>query len=217
MGEPDLTELGKALADLQENLVERLVAREIEKKRPPLEIINELSSGMDAVGSRYKQGEYYLTELLFSGEIFQSAMSRLKPLVAASGGRQFTGKLIMGTVKGDIHDLGKNIVVMLLECAGFEVIDLGVDVAPETFVKALQDSQVPLIGLSSLISTGFDSMKETIAAITQAGLRPSVKIMIGGGPTSEGVKNYAGADFYGPNAAAAVDIARSVLTGSASR
>ena len=211
MGGPNLTELEKALADLQENDVERLVAREIEKKRPPLEIINELSSGMDVVGSRYKQGEYYLTELLFSGEIFQNAMAKLKPLIGASGGRQSSGKLIMGTVKGDIHDLGKNIVVMLLECASFEVIDLGVDVAPETFVKALQDSRVRLIGLSGLISTAFGSMEETIAAIKQAGLRESVKIMIGGGPTSEELKNNIGADFYGPHAAAAVDIAKSVL------
>ena len=211
MGGPNLTELGKALADLQENDVERLVAREIEKKRPPLEIINELSSGMDVVGSRYKQGEYYLTELLFSGEIFQNAMAKLKPLIGASGGRQSSGKLIMGTVKGDIHDLGKNIVVMLLECASFEVIDLGFDVAPETFVKALRDSGVKLIGLSGLISTAFGSMEETIALLKQAGLRESVKIMIGGGPTSEELKNNIGADFYGPHAAAAVDIAKSVL------
>ncbi len=114
-------------------------------------------------------------------------------------------------MKGDVHDIGKNIVVMLLEYAGFEVIDLGVDVAPGTFVKALQDSPVRLIGFSSLISTAFASMKETVKAITAAGLRPSVKIMIGGGPTSEEVKIYAGADFYGPNAAAAVDFAKSVL------
>jgi len=211
MGEPNLTELGKALANLQENEVDRLVAREIGKKRPPLEIINELSSGMDVVGSRYKQGEYYLTELLFSGEIFQNAMAKLKPLITAAGGRKSSGKLIMGTVKGDIHDLGKNIVVMLLECAGFEVIDLGIDVAPETFVKALRDSGVKLIGLSGLISTAFGSMEETIVAIKQAGLRESVKIMIGGGPTSEELKNHVGADFHGRDAAAAVDIARSVL------
>lgn len=211
MGEPDLTELGKALAELQENEVARLVAREIEKKRPPLEIIKELSSGMDVVGSRYKQGEYYLTELLFSGEIFQGAMAKLKPLITAAGGRKSSGKLIMGTAKGDIHDLGKNIVIMLLECAGFEVIDLGIDVAPETFVQALRDSGVKLIGLSGLISTAFGSMEETIAALKQAGLRESVKIMIGGGPTSEDLKNHVGADFYGRDAAAAVDIAKSVL------
>jgi len=211
MGEPNLTELGKAVADLRDEDADRLVARAIEKKRPPLEIINELSAGMDVVGSRYKEGEYYLTELLYSGEIFQNAMAKLKPLITAVGGRKSSGKLIMGTVKGDIHDLGKNIVVMLLECAGFEVIDLGIDVAPEKFVKALRDSGVKLIGLSGLISTAFGSMEETIAAIKKAGLRESVKIMIGGGPTSEELKNHVGADFHGRDAAAAVDIARSVL------
>jgi methylmalonyl-CoA mutase cobalamin-binding domain/chain len=211
MGEPELTELGKAVAELRDEDADRLVAREIEKKRPPLEIINELSAGMDVVGARYKEGEYYLTELLFSGEIFKNAMTKLKPLIAAGGGRKSSGKLILGTVKGDIHDLGKNIVGMLLECAGFEVIDLGVDVAPETFVKTLRDSGVKLIGLSGLISTAFGSMEETIKAVGQAGLRDSVKIMIGGGPTSEELKNNIGADFYGPNAAAAVDIAKSIL------
>ena len=211
MSESHLTELGKALAELDETGVEQLVSREIEARRPPLEIIQELSAGMDTVGSRYKQGEYFLSELVFSGEIFKNAMARLKPLIEAAGGREYNGKVIIGTAKGDIHDLGKNIVVMLLECAGYEVLDLGVDVAPDRFVAALQSSKAPLLGLSGLITTAFGSMKETIEAITAAGLRDSVKIMIGGGPTSEEVKAHVGADFYGPDAAAAVDLAKSVV------
>lgn len=211
MNEPRLTELGKAIADLRETDVEKLVSRYIDEKRPPLEIISELSAGMDVVGSLFKEGEYYLSELVFSGEIFQNSMARLKPIIDAAGGRECAGKVIMGTVKGDIHNLGKDIVVTLLECAGFEVMNLGVDVMPEKFVEALRGSQAPLLGLSGLITTAFGSMKETIDAIASAGLRDSVKIMIGGGPTNEEVKNHVGADFYGKDAAAAVDIAKSVM------
>jgi len=211
MSEPQLTELGKAMAELREEDVEKLVSRYIDEGRPPLEIIDELSAGMDVVGSLFKQGEYYLSELVFSGEIFKHSMARLKPIIGAAGGRECVGKVVLGTVKGDIHDLGKDIVATLLECAGFEVVNLGMDVVPEKFVEALRGSQAPLLGLSGLITTAFGSMKETIDAIANAGLRDSVKIMIGGGPTNEEVKAHVGADFYGKDAAAAVDIARSVM------
>jgi 5-methyltetrahydrofolate--homocysteine methyltransferase len=216
MTEPRLTEIGRALADLKENEVIALVNRAIEAGRPPLGIIDELSQGMEAVGALYKAGEYFLAELLFSGEIFKGAMSRLEPIIAsAGGGRQWRGTVVMGTVKGDIHDLGKNIVTMLLQCAGFEVIDLGVDVPPERFLAALEGSRAPLVGLSGLITTAFGSMKETVEAIRRAGMRDAVRIMIGGGPTSEEVRVHVGADFYGPDAASAVEIAGRVIGGAA--
>ncbi len=211
MSEPQLTELAKAIAELREADVEKLVSGYLEKKHPPLEIIGELSAGMEVVGSRFKQGEYYLSELVFSGQIFKNAMAKLKPVIDAAGGRQCVGKVVLGTVKGDIHDLGKDIVAMLLECAGFEVINLGTDVMPQKFVEVLRESKAPLLGLSGLITTAFDSMKETVHAVMKAGLRDSVKIMIGGGPTNEEVKTYVGADFYGRDAAAAVDIAKKVM------
>jgi len=211
MGENNLTELGKALADLREDDVESMVTQAIEEKRPPLKIIDELSDGMDAVGALFNQEEYFLSELIFSGEIFKKAMERLKPIIESGGGREVSGKVVLGTVKGDVHDLGKNIVATLLECAGFEVVNLGVDVVPEGFVQALKDSQAPVLGLSGLITTAFGSMKETVEAITKAGLRDSVKIMIGGGPTSEEVKVHAGADFFGRDATAAVEFAKSVV------
>ena len=122
MSEPQLTELGKAMAELREEDVEKLVFRYIDEGRPPLTIIDELSAGMDVVGSLFKQGEYYLSELVFSGEIFKHSMARLKPIIDAAGGRECVGKVVLGTVKGDIHDLGKDIVATLLECAGFEVV-----------------------------------------------------------------------------------------------
>jgi len=211
MGATKLTGLGEALAALREDDVGRLIRQAIDAGRSPLEIVGELSAGMDAVGALYKQGEYYLAELVFSGEIFKGAMDGLKPLMESGGGRESSGRLIMGTVKGDVHDLGKNIVITLLECSGFQVIDLGVDAAPGAFVGAIRDSGVALVGMSGLITTAFESMKATVAAIEQAGLRETVKIMIGGGPTSQEVRAYVGADFHGPDATSAVDFARRIL------
>ncbi len=148
MEETQLTEIGKSLRDLREQDVEAMVGRAIDAKQPPLEIIDELSAGMDAVGTLYKEGTYFLSELIFSGEIFKKAMDRIKAIIEAGGERKSSGRVIMGTVKGDIHDLGKNIVITLLECAGFEVVDLGVDVPPEKFVAAMKTSPAPMIGLA---------------------------------------------------------------------
>ncbi len=211
MSETNLTELGKSLRDLREKEVEELVSRAIDAQQPPLEIIDELSAGMDAVGALYKEGDYFLSELIFSGEIFKKAMGRLKAIIESGGERQYSGRLILGTVKGDIHDLGKNIVITLLECAGFEVVDLGVDVPPDKFVEAMKNTPAAMIGLSGLITTAFDSMKETVEALKQAGLRESVKIMIGGGPTNDKVREYVEADFYGPDATSAVDLAKELM------
>ena len=209
--EKQLTELGKAVADLEEDKAYGILDRYLADNIPPLEIIDALSKGMEEVGRKYKDGEYYLSELVFSGEIFKNAMSKLKPLIEASGGRESAGKLIVGTVKGDIHDLGKNIVITLLECAGYEVVDLGVDVPAEDFVKALKESEVGLVGLSALLTTAFDSMRNTVAAIKDAGFGDEVKVMIGGGSTSEKLKKQIGADFYGRDATEAVDIAKSAI------
>ncbi len=207
-----LSELGQAMADLLEAEVNELVDKYIKDGKPPLEIVDELTEGMEVVGGYFRSGEYFLSELVFSAEVFTNAMEKVNPLIEDSEKRESCGKLIIGTVSGDIHDLGKNIVVTLLKCSGFEVIDLGVDVPAERFVEALRESEVPLIGLSALLTTAFDSMQNTVEAIEAAGLRNKVKIMIGGGPTNEDVRKHIGADFYGADAASAVDFARQILT-----
>ncbi len=209
-----VTELSLALSELEENKVIELVDLYIAEEKQPIAIIDELSTGMDEVGKLFKDGEYYLSELIFSGEIFKNAMAKVKPLIKTSEkDSDLQGKVIMGTVAGDIHDLGKNIVITLLESAGFQVFDLGVDVPSEKFVDALKDTNSGLIGLSALLTTAFDPMKDTIEAIKQAGLRDNVKIMIGGSPTSNDLKEIIGADFYGESAADAADIAKQVLGG----
>ncbi len=207
----NLGELGTALAELDESGVERLVRKELDNGTAPEDIIIKLSDGMAEVGERFRREEYFLTELIYSGEMFKNAMNVLKPLCKRSGDEKVSGVVVMGTVKGDIHDLGKNIVTTLLECAGFSVVDLGVDVPPQRFVEAAVSSNAALVGMSMLLTTAFDAARETIAAIERANLRGRMKIMIGGSVTSENVRRDMGADFWGRDATSAVDIAREVF------
>ncbi|MEN6473398.1 MAG: cobalamin-dependent protein [Syntrophaceae bacterium] len=205
-----LSELGRALADLDEGGVEHLVRQHLDHGMSPEAIINELSAGMAEVGELFRQEEYFLTELIYSGDIFKNAMAVLQPLCKTAADGKAGGVVVLGTVQGDIHDLGKNIVVTLLECAGFTVVDIGVDVPAQRFVEAAVESQAVLVGMSMLLTTAFDAARETITAFTQANLRDKVKIMIGGSVTNENVKQDMGADFWGKDATAAVDIARAV-------
>ncbi len=202
--------LTQAVAALEEDDLNDLLEGLISVATPPLEIINALSRGMEKVGAMYDGGIYFLSELIFSGEIFKEAMGRIKPLLEDEGCGESMGKVLMGTVRGDIHDLGKNIVIVLLECAGYEVIDLGVDVPPEVFVQALKDDSITLVGMSSLLTTAFEAMEQTVEAVCEAGLRDDVRIMIGGGSTSDMLKEKIGADFFGKNATAAVEFANMV-------
>ena len=206
-----LTELAESIAKMEERKVEEILGRYLEEKMPPLRIIQEMSAGMEEVGRLYKKGEYFLAELVFSGEIFKSAMDRVKPLLGDSDKLETSGKVVLGTVKDDIHDLGKNIVGTLLECAGFEVIDLGVDVPPEKFVEALRDTGAPLLGMSILLTTAFESLQATVDAISKAGLRDRVKIMIGGAVTTKKITSQMSVDYHGQDASSGVDIAREVF------
>ena len=208
-----LLELSRAVVDLEDDRAFEYVAKLIAEKIPPLDIIDALSSGMEGVGERFKNGEYYLSELMFSGDIFRKSMEMVKPLIEASGGREYSGKVIIGTVKGDIHDIGKNIVIMLLECGGFEVVDLGVDVPTDKFVESIRDSGAKVVGLCALLTTAFEAMVNTVDGIAQAGLRDEVTIMIGGGFTSEMVREQVGADFYGKDAAEALDFVKQIISG----
>jgi len=169
-----------------------------------------LIAAMGEVGRLFEENEYFVPEMLVSARAMQSGLSLLKPLLAESGAEP-AGKIIMGTVKGDLHDIGKNLVSMMLEGAGFEVVDLGTDVSAEKFLKAVQDHQPQLIGMSALLTTTMPSMSGTLKALQEAGLRDKVKVMIGGAPVTDGFAKQIGADGYSPDASSAVRLAKSLL------
>ena len=204
-----LSALGKALADLNEELIKKLLEEYLSKNIPPLQIIAELTSGMDEVGRLFKEEEYFITELVYSGEIFKNAMEKIKVFMKADE-RKSHGTVVMGTVKDDIHDLGKNIIITMLQGAGFEVVDVGVDASQEKFVTAIRESGASLVGLSLLLTTGFNSMQNIIKSIEDAGLQEQTRIMIGGAVINETIREQMGADYYGRNAIEAVTIAKRV-------
>jgi len=209
----DMDRLAQTFSALEEDRVYQLVNECLEKSITPLLIVNELSRGMEKVGQLFKDDEYALAELIYAGEIFKEAMEKIKPLLLAGESRS-AGLVIMGTVEGDIHDLGKNIVITMLECSGFKVIDLGVDVPAKKFVEAIKESGARLIGMSLLLTTAMDSLRNAIMAIEEAGIRNNIKIMIGGAPVSEHLRVETGADYLGRDAVEALTIARKVFSQS---
>ncbi len=171
-------------------------------------ILNEgLMPGMDHVGVEFKAGNLFVPEVLRSAKTMQEAMNIIRPILIESG-TELAGKIIIGTVKGDLHDIGKNLVGMMCEGSGFEVIDLGKDVDPTTFVEAAEEHQPDIIGMSALLTTTMLSMERTIKALAEAGIRESVKVMIGGAPVTQDFADQIGADGYASNAASASDLAR---------
>ena len=169
-----------------------------------------LIPAMDEVGTLFQNGEYYLPEMLIAAKAMQQGLKLLKPLLT-QGNVHSVGTAVIGTVKGDLHDIGKNLVCISLEGAGFEVIDLGADVATEKFVEAIREHKPKVLGLSALLTTTMSVMREVIAAVSAAGLRDSVKIMIGGAPITQKYASEIGADFFGPDSTSAKDYARTVL------
>jgi len=170
---------------------------------------NGLIAAMGEVGRLFEEGDFYVPEMLIAARSMQAGMEILKPLLVEAGVEPI-GKVVIGTVKGDLHDIGKNLVSMMLEGGGFEVVDLGVDVAPDKFVAALKDG-VELLGLSALLTTTMTSMENTIAAIEEAGLRKRIKIIIGGAPVTAEYAHKIGADGYAPDAGQAVKLAKSLI------
>ncbi len=197
-----------AIADMEEREALALAAELLAGKTDPIAILDDCRSAMEIVGQRYEAGIYFLPELLLAGEMLTEITEIVKPEMAKEQQIQRHGKVLIGTVKGDIHDIGKNIVTFMLDASGFEVRDLGVDVPPEKFVEAIREFQPQVVGLSGFLTLAFDAMKETIGAIRAAGLQDGVKIMIGGGPVNDEVKNYTGADAYGKDAMAGVSLAK---------
>jgi len=197
------------LADLKEDEVLKLAKKRIESGEDPMKILEDSRKGMEIVGKRFADGEYFLPELVFSGELLKEITELVKPHLSKSSAKiKRLGKVVIGTVAGDIHDIGLNIVDFMLDVNGFEVTNLGVDVPAEKFVKAMKDTKAPVLGLSGFLTPAFDSMKETVEALEKAGLRKNIKIMIGGGQMDDEVRKYAKADAFGKDAMAAVALSR---------
>ena len=174
----------------------------------PMKLLDRCREAMEIVGKRFEKGEYFVSELLMGGEILKQIQAMVKPKIKAGAKDKKLAKVVFGTVAGDIHDLGKDIVEFMLDVNGFEVHDLGVDVSADKFVAAIKEVKPQVVGMSCLLTVAFDSMKTTVEAIKAAGLRGDVKIMIGGGTTDEQVRSFAGADAYGKDAVAAVTLAK---------
>jgi len=206
VGKPE--DLVNALADLKEEEALKLVKEMLDAGEDPFKIMEYIRRGMEIVGNRFANSEYFISDLIYAGEILKAITALIKPKLAKGAEAKKLGKIIIGTVAGDIHDIGKDIVVFMLEVNGFEVYDLGVDVPPEKFVEKIKETGAPVVGLSGFLTIAFDSMKQTVEAIKKAGLRDKVKIMIGGGQITEEVRRYVGADAYGKDAMEAVALAK---------
>jgi len=207
----DFQGIADALIKGQAPKVKELVQQAVNEGVQPKEILSEgLIAGMSVVGERFKKNEIYVPEVLIAARAMHAGMDILKPLLTAAGVKP-KGVVAMGTVKGDLHDIGKNLVKMMVEGAGFNVVDLGVDVLPEKYVKAARDG-AQVIGLSALLTTTMPSMKTTIDALTAAGLRDSVKVMVGGAPLTQAYADEIGADGYAPDAASAADLVNELIT-----
>ena len=200
-------EVSQLLAELQESEVLETVKRQLAEGADPNAVLDACQRGMVTVGERFEAGEYFISDLMMAGEIFKEIGEVLGPQLTAAGGTT-AGKVVFGTVQGDIHDIGKDLVVGLLRAANFEVTDLGVDVAPERFVEALRETGAPILALSGLLTVAFDAMKATVDAVVAAGLRDQVKIVLGGAPVDDMVCKYAGADVAGGDAQQAVRLCR---------
>ena len=201
-------DLVNALADLKEQEAIKIVKGRLSASEDPLKILGDARKGMEIVGNRFASSEYFIPDLVYSGEILKSVTELVKPKLTTMGESKKLGKIVFGTVAGDIHDIGKDIVVFMLDVNGFEVHDLGVDVPVQKFVDKIKETSAPIVGLSGFLTLAFDSMKETVEAMKAAGLRDKVKIMIGGGQITEEVRTYTGADAYGKDAMAGVTLAK---------
>lgn len=205
--------LVSALAEMKEEEALKIAKTMLGEGKDPLDILELCRAGMEIVGQRFEKGEYFLPELMMAGEILSEISEIVKPKLSRQADSKSLGKVVIGTVAGDIHDIGKNIIVFLLRVNGFEVVDLGVDVPPQKFVESISEVQPQVVGLSGFLTLAFDSMKNTVDAIKKAGLRDGVKIMIGGGQINEQIREFAGADAYGKDAMAGVSLTRT-WTGS---
>jgi methanogenic corrinoid protein MtbC1 len=200
------------LADMQEDDALALAKRMLAEGEDPARVLDLCRAAMDIVGKRFEAGEYFLPELVMAGEMLDAVGRLAKPLIrSAAGGPKKLGKVLIGSVHGDLHDIGKNIVSVMLDINGFDVKDIGVDAPAKRFIDEIEAFKPDVVGLSGFLTLAFDSMKETIAAFERAGLRGQFKTMIGGGQIDETVRAYTGADAFGINAVEAVALCRNWL------
>ena len=192
-----------ALVDLDETTCIDILQKRIAAKEDPMQILEDIRRATDTVGKRFEEGRYFVSDLMMAGEILSQAMALLKP-VFGEHKVESRGTILVGTVEGDVHDIGKNIVSALLEAEGFEVIDIGVDQPPAVFIKAIQEHHPKVVSMSGLLTEAIESMKKTVDAIKAAGLRDQVKIIIGGGRCDEEAKEHTGADDWADDAAVGV-------------
>ncbi|NMC46148.1 MAG: cobalamin-binding protein [Chloroflexi bacterium] len=206
-----INEIPEGILDGNQNLVVQKVGQAIEEGISAEEILNQaMISAMAEAGTLFEEGEFFVPELLVAARAMQGGMELLKPLLVRDNVKS-KGIILAGTVKGDLHDIGKNLVCMMLEGSGFDIIDLGNDVDPETFVETVQEKPVDIVAMSALLTTTMVNMKTTIDALAQAGLRDKVKIMVGGAPVSEDFATKIGADGYATDANQAVRLAQTLL------
>ena len=204
----DLSKLYDAVLNGDQKTAVAVTQEALAEGRDPMELITQyMVPAMDEVGRRFECEEYFVPELLLSARAMKGSLELLRPLLAASG-TEPAGRVVIGTVKGDLHDIGKNLVASMLEGGGFEVIDLGADVSPERFIEAVREKKARIVALSALLTVTMPSMKKTIEALKEAGVREQVKVMVGGAPVTPQFAEEIGADGFGENATAAVALAR---------
>jgi methanogenic corrinoid protein MtbC1 len=208
-------ELTAAIVGMHEDEALSLVKSMLEGGADPRAVLDEAKDAMSELGRRFEREEAFIPELIMGGEIMKTISEELKPHLAGTGAVEKRGTVVIATVQGDIHDIGKDIVVMMLDINGYEVLDLGVDVPPETVVVAIREHHPEVVGLSGLLTLSFDSMKAAVDAIVAAGLRDQVKIMVGGAPADQQVQDYTGADGWGNDVAVALKLAAEWTGGAA--
>jgi len=207
----ELSELSKAILEGDLNAAKKITQQLLDQGVAPGVIVNEgLIVGMNEVGRLFKANEYFVPEVLVSARAMKGAMELVRPLLAA-GESATMGKVVIGTVQGDLHDIGKNLVGMMLEGAGFEIIDLQTDVSPAKFVAAVKEHKPNIVAMSALLTTTMTAMKSTIEALKEAGVRDRVKVMVGGAPVTDRFAREIGADGYAPEAASASELAKSLV------
>jgi methanogenic corrinoid protein MtbC1 len=207
-------ELTEVIVDLREDDALATVDRLLGEGADPVGILADCKRAMDVIGERFACGEAFIPELIMAGEIMQGIAGKLKPHLAGAPSEKKIGVVVLGTVAGDIHDIGKDIVGTMLDIAGFDVVDLGVDVSAQKFIDTAMERSAQVIAMSCLLTSAIESMKRTVAAAGEAGLRGRVKLMVGGAPVTEQIVAYTGADGFGKDAVEAVELAKQWIGGA---
>jgi methanogenic corrinoid protein MtbC1 len=206
-------QLKDLMADLKEQETLARVKELIDAGTDPLDILGSARAAMEMVGKRFENYEYFIPDLVMSGEILRAISEIIKPLLTTAETGQKKGKVLIGTVEGDIHDIGKDLVTFMLDVSGYEVLDIGIDVPAQVFVDKVREFQPLVVGLSAFLTLAYESMKQTVEALEAAGLRNNLKIMIGGGQIDEEIRRYVEADAYGKDAVAAVNLCNQWIGG----